>query len=131
MTITVYSCSTGKIIRTVSASPKMVLVQCADGEDYVLGAANYALQYIDVIQKAAILRPNMSTTMPDSISTTETATITGPEGATVTITGPVSGTEILDADGLEFGSDTPGIYTVKVSLFPYLDAEHTLEITEP
>ena len=131
MTITVYNDSTGEIIRTVSASPKMILVQCNEGEGYVLGAANHALQYIDVIKKVAIFRPNMSTTLPDSIATTETATLTGPEGAVVTITGPVNGTEILDADWLEISSDIPGTYTIKVTLFPYIDAEYTLEITEP
>lgn len=131
MTITVYNDSTGEIIRTVSASPKMILVQCKEGEGYVLGAANHALQYIDVIKKVAIFRPNMSTTLPDRIATTETATLTGPEGAVVTITGPVNGTEILDADWLEISSDIPGTYTIKVTLFPYIDAEYTLEITEP
>lgn len=59
------------------------------------------------------------------------ATLTGPEGAAVTITGPVSGSDTMDADGIEISSDIPGTYSVTVTLFPYLDAEYTLEITEP
>lgn len=132
--VIVYEKATGKIRQVDCCPPTGDRSPSDEGMGFLLGTADVNGDYVDVSGELAVVRsrqvaPSMLTC--NAIATTETATLTGPEGATVTIFGPVSGTATMDADGLEISSDIPGTYTVKVSLFPYLDAEYSLEITEP
>lgn len=129
MTVTVYDTATGRILRIVEAPNGLARIQAGEGESWVVGKANDLTQYVNGGLIAD--RPAMPGALnPDRITTDETATLAGPDGATVKISGPVSGSDTLDADGIEVGCDTPGIYAVTVQLFPYLDAEYQLEITE-
>lgn len=130
--ITTYDAD-GRIGTIISCPETMVDIQnIPDGGGYVSGVFDERAYYVDVASCTVTTRPTMTASIDKlTMQHTETAILTGPEGAEVTITGPVSGAEILDANGLEISSDIPGTYTIKVSLFPYLDAEYTLEITEP
>ena len=53
--------------------------------------------------------------------------VTAPEGTEFSVQGPVKSAGTVDATKtLEFEFDEPGEYTVKLSKFPYLDAEVVL-----
>jgi hypothetical protein len=129
MIVTVYEIETGRIHRIVDAPNGLAQLQAGDGESWVVGKSDDRTQYVSGGLIAD--RPAMSGALDKaSITAAETATLTGPPAATVEIVGPVNGSGTLDADGIEIGSDVPGIYTVRVQLWPYLDAEYQLEITE-
>lgn len=68
-------------------------------------------------------RPEMPGAYVDGI-------LTGPEGAAVTVEGPVNGTATLDSDGLELIFEIDGKYTITIRQFPYLDKEYVVEYTE-
>lgn len=130
MIVTVYANTTGQILRNVDAPPDLAQMQAGAGESLIAGRADDLTQYVN--GGIIIDRPTMPGGLSAPVITTaDTAMLAAQEGASVEITGPVNGTATLDADGLEISSDIPGTYTIKVTLFPYLDAEYTLEITEP
>lgn len=130
MMTTIYDIVTGKINKIIDAPAFVAQNQAQAGESWVAGRSNDLTQYVSGGLIAN--RPEMPGSLDRAaIITPEAATLTGPEGAAITISGPVSGSDTMDADGMEISSDIPGIYTITVTLFPYLDVEYQLEITAP
>lgn len=125
--VLIYRGDTGEIVRRVSAPPSMVEIQCGEGEGWRLGVADDCTHYIDPVDPSQILeRPAMPASLDKSAiraNGLEIATITAPEGAAVTVRGPLTGEEIMDADGIAFTTNLPGRYSIRAELFPYLPWE--------
>jgi len=121
--------SSGRIIRTVSAPPDMLLIQKQEGEFILYGEANGLTDYIDqgsvTPRQAQLTALNKLTLTADGIDAINISL--APSGiftATNTITnervsGPISGTDT-------FSTTIPGTYKIKIESWPYLDFEATI-----
>lgn len=127
--IIVYS-PQGRILRTVTCPEELAPLQVITGESWMeapegAGDAGYYVSEGRVVPRpempAAVDKPSLQA------NALENATITGPEGAAVTVAGPYPGSGVMDADGIAFVTNYPGTYTVRMELFPYLPWEGKIE----
>jgi hypothetical protein len=117
---------TGKILRTISAPPDMLLMQKQVGEFILYGTAS---NLTDCISQGEVTPRQTQLTMIDKSSITangiDLITITNAPSGTFTatntatretVTGPISGTDT-------FSTAIPGTYKIKIESWPYLDFE--------
>ena len=117
---------TGKILRTISAPPDMLLMQKQEGEFILYGEANGLIDYVD--QGEVVSRQTQLTTL-DKLTITadgiDTVILTNTPAGTFTatnittretVTGPISGTDT-------FSTTVPGTIKIKIESWPYLDFE--------
>ena len=127
--IVVYDIS-GKF-RNVSAPPDMLVMQCQDGEAFLIGSGNPELEYVH--QGEITPRPTQSTAIDKTTiqaNGVDLVQITGiPTDATLTaknkttgdtVSGPVSGSD-------SFYSSIAGIIELTITKWPYLDWSATIE----
>lgn len=122
--------TTGRILRTVIASPSLAELQPISSERMIMGEGSALTYYIK--DETITSRPDMlaqfnrTEVIADS---TDTIAVTNlPDPCIITYTGP--GFEITEeATGgtAEFTTDVAGTHTVKVVAFPYLDWEGTFD----
>lgn len=113
----------------------MNIVECSESslelyDKYLDGGIDGNLYYF--LSGQATPRPPMPASIDKATikaNSQEIAVITGPPGATLTVSGPIGAQEIMDEDGIAFSTGYPGRYTLKMELFPFLDWEATLEAT--
>ena len=120
---TLYS-DNGKIVQNSfkNTPPVMTLYQDLH---YIEGKYQSHSHYIK--NEVATPRPEMSLTLDKqtiAADAEDMATISGiPAGATVTSS---ENSAVVDSGSLEFVTDQVGTHTLKFELFPYLDAEVTI-----
>ena len=128
--IVIFDPDSGEIKRTVECPPVGYLSQVNEGEGHILSDIEQALFDIEshyIVDGSITPRPELGITMSRAniaANGTDTCNISGiPEGATVT-----SNEFSITADGsdLEFATDIPGEHVLKISLWPYMDAEVTI-----
>ena len=121
MNYTRYDIESGRILGWFGCSPGIRDLQLAEGEGAIDG--NHDPATLRVVAGEVVARPaGVAASDKASIAADglEVATVTGiPAGARVYVIGPVP-YKIASADGqaLEFTTDTPGLYTVRVEAFP-------------
>jgi len=118
--------SNGRITRTVSAPPNMLIMQRQEGELILYGEADLLTDYIyqgevtlRTVQLTDINKPTLTADCLDTITITNapSGTFTATNTATrETVTGPISGTDT-------FSTTVPGTYKIKIESWPYLDFE--------
>lgn len=130
MMIAVFNLGTGEINRIVECPDHMAAVQPGAGEDYI----DVTGQIVDcsthyVLSWTVIERPAMTlAAVPPTIAAdgTDEVEITGAiVGHAFTISGPVRASGVVPSDGLSFTTNVGGAYTVRLTGFPYQDAEVT------
>jgi hypothetical protein len=115
--ISIYEVSTGRILGSIS-SDGILSDQASQGEAEIEGIFDDTLYYI--LNGVAILRPPFPIVQIGNI-------LTVPVDTEFSIVGPVAMEGIAETNTLDFEFSEPGTYTVTLRLFPYLDAEVTLE----
>lgn len=122
----------GQILRTGSAPAQMVDMQAAEGEYAFAGNADQLSQYItDPTGAASVAERPASPITVDKTSVaadaTDTVTLSNVAvGAQVSVTGPVSLSGAGDGSDVVLTFATAGTYTVRVTNFPDLDFEATI-----
>lgn len=120
-TVIVYENATGKILgAAITPTPDLQIPpegaqQITLEDDQMLELENYYIQ-----NSVLSLRPEMPMTINENI-------ITVPPGTFFSVVGEAVAEGISEDGVLDFEFSEPGEYIVRLSLFPYLDKEVTLE----
>lgn len=120
-----YEKETGRIIQMVSIVPHFTDISDTETHAYLKGSCDLGA---DFVQDGAVLpRPKMSIALSVgeiAADMEDTAIINGIlEGAAVTSNGQ---SMVADGTDMEFVTDVIGVHKLEIVLFPYLDAEVTI-----
>ena len=120
--------TTGRILRTVIASPSLAELQPTSSELMLIGEGSSLIYYIK--GETVTPRPDMPAQFNRTeviADSTDTITVTNlPDPCIITYTGPgFEATKEVTGGTAEFTTDVAGTHTVKVVAFPYLDWEGT------
>jgi len=125
--------SSGRILRTGACPNDHVSLQAGAGETAVAGSADDAVQYYDTGASSLADRPANPTTIDKTTVAsdgTDMVVLTGvPPSSTVSVTGPMSTSTIVNDGVLQLTFDTPGEYVVRVESFPELNKEFVINAT--
>lgn len=127
-TITTYNIKTGQFYCIVQCPDELVLAQVPDGLGYVEGDFSGETHWFDLNLKSGVERPSMpcSVGIPAVVANgLDVATITNlPTPCIITVGGQ---SFEVDDGTVELTFDEPGVHTITLSAWPYVD--HTVEIT--
>jgi hypothetical protein len=117
MSFVLYREADGMIEAYVQAPVDEAEPYLSDGTAFLAGKGDGLTDY--VLNGAITPRPVMPLGQSGN-------TLTVPPGTAFTVSGPASAEGVATDGVLQFQFSEPGNYTVKLSLFPYLDREVTL-----
>lgn len=120
---TQYASRTGRIVQQLALPEGM---EYYDANSVLLYEGSISGETHYIVDSVPVNRPLMETAIGKSTilaNGEDTSEITGiPEGAKLTITGPISlEPVVVDEGAIQFSADVAGDYTIRLECFPYLD----------
>lgn len=127
MIYTVYNLESGQAVRLITSSDDETarLQTCGDLSLSIISGWCLDSQYVS--NGALVDRPEMALASSYAIGRGESLHLAIQSGAIVSVEG--IGSETVGDAGFDFEAETPDTYRATVSLWPFLDATITIEVT--